>query len=384
MPSPEVCATACRIVDDVIHRGRSLDRTTTKRLSALPKTIRAETKEISWGAIRWYYRYQFVIKELLYRPIKQKDKILESLILCGLYQLDYLDEPDYAITSNTVEACRLLNKKYACGLVNAVLRKYLKCHKDVNNCDHPLWHSMPDWLIDSLRTHWPDHWRSIALACNQKPPLTLMINNRQCDKLTYLSRLKALGLQAVESTISQSAITLTKSVPVDEIPGFTEGDVSVQDAAAQLVPLFAGKLNGKSVLDACAAPGGKTCHLLELANTDTSITALDLPDRINQIEDNLTRLKLNAKVIAGDATHPEQWWDRNPFDCIIVDAPCSATGVIRRHPDVRIHRKKTDISKFADHQIDLLTSLWPLLSPGGRMIYITCSILPCNYAHITD
>jgi 16S rRNA (cytosine967-C5)-methyltransferase len=326
--------------------------------------------------VRWYYRYKPELKKLIHRPLRKKDKILEALILCGLYQIDHLDEPDYAITYSTVEACKLLQREAARGLVNAVLRKYLQ-HKNENPTSHAsAWHSMPRWLIQALHQHWPKEWRTIADACNEKPPLTLRINGQKCQPDLYLQRLAELGLAAFQSPICHSAITLAHALPVQQIPGFSKGDVSIQDAAAQLTPLFAGKLQGRTVLDACAAPGGKTCHLLEVTTPRLSITSLDLPERTRKIEENLTRLGLKANVIPGDATRPYEWWDRNPFDCIIVDAPCSATGVIRRHPDIRIHRLESDLINFSQRQLTLLRTLWPLLTPGGRLVYITCSIMP--------
>ncbi len=378
MPSPEVCATACHTVDDVVQRGRSLDRAAAERLPSLPPSAQGEAREISWGAVRWYYRYQPVLEELFHRPLRQKDKILETLVLCGLYQLDHLNEPDYAVTSSTVETCRLLQREKARGLVNAVLRKYLRQKNENPTRRASAWHSMPGWLIRALHTTWPTEWHTIVQACNERPPLTLRINGRQCQPDRYLRRLTELGLAGFESPVCRSAITLARPLPVHQIPGFSTGDVSIQDAAAQLTPLFTGDLRGRTVLDACAAPGGKTCHLLEVATPQLSVTSLDLPERTQKIKENLTRLGLKAKVISGDATRPDEWWDGNPFDCIIVDAPCSATGVIRRHPDIRIHRRETDIIEFSKRQFDLLRALWPLLNPGGRLVYITCSILPAE------
>lgn len=384
MPSPEVCATACHTVDDVVQRGRSLDRAAAERLPSLPPSVQGEAREISWGAVRWYHHYQPVLAELFHRPLRKKDKILEILVLCGLYQLDHLDEPDYAVTSSTVEACRLLQREKACGLVNAVLRKYLR-QKNQNPARRAsAWHSMPGWLIRALHASWPSEWNIIVHACNERPPLTLRINDRQCQPDSYLRRLTELGLTGLKSPICRSAITLARPLPAHQIPGFSTGDVSIQDAAAQLTPHFTGDLRGRTVLDACAAPGGKTCHLLELATPQLSVTSLDLPERTQKIRENLTRLGLEAKVISGDATRPKEWWDRHPFDCIIVDAPCSATGVIRRHPDIRIHRRETDIIEFSKRQFDLLRALWPLLNPGGRLVYITCSILPAENDEIIE
>jgi 16S rRNA (cytosine967-C5)-methyltransferase len=347
-------------------------------MPTLPRSAQGEAREISWGAVRWYYYYQPVLAKLFHRPLSQTNKILETLLLCGLYQLDHLNAPDYAITSSTVETCRLLRRDRARGLVNAVMRKYVKQkNENATHCSSA-WHSMPQWLVQSLKSTWPAEWHTIVNACNEKPPLTLRINSQRCQPNSYLRRLKNLGLAGFESPLCPSAINLAQPLPAHQIPGFSTGDVSIQDAAAQLLPLFTGNLQGRTVLDACAAPGGKTCHLLEVATFQLSVTSLDFPERIQKIKENLTRLGLKAKVISGDATCPDQWWDKNPFDCIIVDAPCSATGVIRRHPDIRIHRRATDIVKFSRRQFDLLQALWPLLNPGGRLIYITCSILPAE------
>ena len=376
MPSPQVCDIACRIVDDVVQRGYSLDRACRQRLNGLLISSPSEVREISWGAVRWYFYYKTLLTCLLRHPIRQNDKIIEALLVCGLYQLDHLDEPDYAIVSSTVQTCRSLQREHSCGLVNAVLRRHQRQNNRKEIKRPSIQTSMPVWLANLIEKHWPNDWLTIAKAYNEKPPLTLRVNNQKCDTQEYLKRLKSLGLSGYSSPICTSAITLKTPLPVNQIPGFSEGHVSIQDLGAQLTPLFTGNLSGCTVLDAGAAPGGKTCHLLESRNAPLSITSLDFPDRTEKIEENLLRLKLNANVIAGDATQPSEWWAQNLFDCIIIDAPCSATGVIRRHPDIRVNRRESDIIKFRFRQVSLLRALWALLRPGGRLVYITCSILP--------
>ncbi len=376
MPSPKTCITASLIVSDVSERGTSLTKASIKRLSTVPEGAYGEIKEIAWGTIRWYFHYKKLLAKLLHHPLEKNEKIIESILLCGFYQLDHLNEPDYSIIFSTVESCKLLKKSHMCGLVNAVMRRNQKNRNNKTGGESKISDSMPIWLTRELQNYWPDYWISILEAYNEKPPMSLRVNIKNNTVNDYLNCLSLVGLSALKSNLISSAITLSRPLPVSQIPGFAEGHVSVQDTGAQLTPLFTGDLSEKKILDACSAPGGKACHLLEFAKSPIAITCLDLPERTDNIKDNLDRLGLNACVISGDALHPERWWNGKLFDFIIIDAPCSATGVIRRHPDIRLNRRKSDILKFSKLQISLLTSLWPLLQPGGRLLYITCSILP--------
>ncbi len=364
MPSPEACATASLIVSDVSGRGKSLTKASIKRLPKAPEATHGQIKEISWGAVRWYYYYKKLLAKLLHRPLKKNEKIIESILLCGLYQLDHLDEPDYSIIFSTVESCRLLEKSHMCQLVNAVMRRRQKDRNSDTKNKPEISDSMPDWLNRELKKYWPNDWISIAEACSEKPPMSLRVNVKNNPANDYLKRLSSVGLSGLKSNLISSAVTLSKPLHIDQIPGFMEGDVSVQDTGAQLTPLFTGDLSGKKILDACSSPGGKACQLLEYAHSPIAMTCLDLPDRTKKIKDNLDRLGLNACVVNGDALYPDNWWNGKLFDFIIVDAPCSATGVIRRHPDIRLNRREGDILKFSEQQISLLTSLWPLLRPG--------------------
>ncbi|MEE2803618.1 MAG: 16S rRNA (cytosine(967)-C(5))-methyltransferase RsmB [Pseudomonadota bacterium] len=374
MPSAEVCAAAARAVDLVTQRGRSLSQAVIQPLAGLDPARHAEAREIIWGTIRWYHRYQPLIKELLLRPLAKKNRILESVLVCAFYQFEFLSAPDFAVTSGSVAACKQLNRPAHCALINALLREHLRrgAHQRLgtNYCS-----ATPDWLLEEMRVSWPQAWQQIASASNDRPPLTLRVNRQRIARDDYIMQLCRQGISASISPLSPTALTLTQACSVDRIPGFTQGLVSVQDAAAQLAPWFIGQLSGLRVLDACAAPGGKACQLLE-ANPDIAeLWALDLPARMPLIQENLDRLGLQAVVIGGDARHPDTWWDGQTFDAIMIDAPCSGTGIIRRQPDIRINRRPSDLRSSNALQGKLLTALWELLKPGGRLLYITCSVL---------
>ncbi|HCK76952.1 MAG TPA: 16S rRNA (cytosine(967)-C(5))-methyltransferase [Gammaproteobacteria bacterium] len=374
MPTAEVCAAAARIVHDVTAKGRSLEAATTSHLPKGDVHRGSETREIAWGAVRWWFRYDRLLSSRLHRPIRRRDRILQSLIICGLYQLDHLREPDYAITSGTVDAASLLGASKAKGLVNAVLRARLR-DGEVLPQDEETDLATPGWLIKLIRDTWPYDWREILSAFNDKPPMTLRINPLKRSRDDYLRVLQNRGIKASACNVSPWGVTLETPVNVDELFGFEDGTVSVQDAAAQATPLVCAPRDGARVLDACAAPGGKTTHLLEYFRQLGSLVALDLPDRCGTINDNLSRLGLSAKVIAADLFDVDSWWDGIPFDLILLDAPCSGTGVIRRHPDIRHHRRPADIAHYAAQQKQMLRQLWQILAPKGEMVYVTCSIL---------
>ena len=374
MPTAEVCAAAARIVHDVTENGRSLEAATATHLPKGDARRRSETREIAWGAVRWWFRYDKWLSSQLHRPLRRRDRILQSLIICGLYQLDHLREPDYAVTSGTVDAAGLLGATKAKGLVNAVLRARLRDGEVLpKNEETDL--ATPGWLLELIRDTWPGDWRDILAAFNQKPPMTLRVNPLKRSRDDYLQVLQHHGVKASACQASPWGVILDTPVNVDELVGFEDGTVSVQDAAAQMTPLVCAPPDGAHVLDACAAPGGKTTHLLEHFRQLGPLVALDLPDRCDTINDNLSRLGLNAKVLAADLFDVDAWWDGVPFDLILLDAPCSGTGVIRRHPDIRHHRRPADIVHYAAQQKRMLRQLWKMLAPKGEMVYVTCSIL---------
>lgn len=374
MPTAEVCAAAARIAHDVTHHGRSLEVAASVHL---PDALRrkSETREIAWGAIRWWFHYDRLLSnELLHRPLHKRDRILHSLMICGLYQLDHLNEPDYAVTSGTVDAAVLLGAAKAKGLVNAVLRARLRDSQNRSDDADPVM-ATPSWLVELIRDNWPDDWRAVLTAFNQKPPMTLRVNAQQSSREDYLRLLDSHGVRASACPLSPWGVTLETPVHVQDLLGFENGTVSVQDTAAQMTPLLCTPAAGARVLDACAAPGGKTTHLLEQFPKLGSLDALDLPERCYAIEENLIRLGLSANVVPADLLDVDTWWDRIPFDLVLLDAPCSGTGVIRRHPDIRHQRRPRDIARYAERQKKMLRQLWNLLSPGGELVYVTCSIL---------
>jgi 16S rRNA (cytosine967-C5)-methyltransferase len=376
MPTAEVCAVAARIVHDVVTQGRSLEMAAKKHLNSVPARRSSETREIAWGALRWWHRYQGVLSRQLHRPLRARDRILESLLVCGLYQYDHLDEPDYAVTASTVDAAALLGAPKATSLINAVLRSHLRAKTSAGPASDEELFATPRWLLNAIRKAWPNQWNQVLETANRKPPMTLRVNSLQMPRDEYLEWLRQQGFSAQASTLSPWGVILDKPVSVAELPGFAAGKVSIQDAAAQMTPIFCQPAQGARVLDACAAPGGKCTHLLEVYPQIKSLTALDRPGRTEAISDNLTRLGLTAKLIADDVLQPETWWDGQLFDLIVLDAPCSGTGVMRRHPDIRHHRRASDIIAYARTQAQMAARLWPLLAPGGQLLYITCSVLP--------
>jgi 16S rRNA (cytosine967-C5)-methyltransferase len=342
---------------------------------------------LCFGTLRHHFRLRADLESLLDRPLKARDSVIESLLAVGMFQLRDTRIPDHAAVSITVEAARLLRRPKYAGLINAVLRNYLRQglgleegRDDESRFNHPA------WFIDALRGDWPEDWQRILEANNDRAPMWLRVNNKRTTAVAYLARLDEIddGHSLLSGLIH--TLRLAKPLPVAQLPGFADGDVSVQDAAAQIAAPWLLMHGGMRILDACAAPGGKTGHLLELASPDSAVTAIDLDsERLLAIRENLQRLRLDATVLAADASNPKEWWDGKPFDRILLDAPCSASGVIRRHPDIKVLRRKTDIEALASRQAAMLEALWPLLEPSGRLLYATCSVLAAeNDAVVAD
>ncbi|MEW6166110.1 MAG: 16S rRNA (cytosine(967)-C(5))-methyltransferase RsmB [Pseudomonadota bacterium] len=371
-----VRALAARAVSQVL-RGRSLD----DALAPLSSRLRlpadaAMLRLLAYGVLRELSMLQWLSGRLLDKPLAADDEIA-ALILVGLFQLRTLRTPAHAAIHETVEATETLRRPQAQGLVNAVLRRYsreMAAMEQRAPKDPAIRWSHPVWLVETLRRDWPQHWEAILEANNDQGPLTLRVNRRRMTRDEYLKRLAEMQIDAEAHAHAPDAVTLAQARPVEKIPGFNSGQVSVQDASAQLAVELLAAEPGQRVLDACAAPGGKTAHILERA--DVSVQALDSdPQRLLRIDENLRRLKLQADVIAGDAGEPARWWDRTPYARILLDAPCSGTGVIRRHPDIKWLRRDTDIPALQQQQLRLLKGLWPLLKGGGRLVYATCSVL---------
>jgi 16S rRNA (cytosine967-C5)-methyltransferase len=380
-----VRATAATVLASLLsQRGSLATQLPRPSASADGNNSMALLKELCYGACRWYYQLNSTLEGLVDKPLKQKDLDIHCLIIVGMYQLAYMRIPEYVSINETVNACVLLKKAWAKGLINAVLRKFqrLATADQLSYTEDASFYSYPNWLVCSLKTEYPDHWQHILAAGNSHPPMTLRVNLQLCSREGYLGMLAEHNIAAHAGTISDSAVYLQSPCAVDMLPGFREGYVSVQDEASQLLPSLLMPGDGQRILDACAAPGGKTCHLLETTPALAQIVALDIePRRLERLHENLQRLQLSGarvKVIGADATVLDDWWDGECFDRILLDAPCSATGIIRRQPDIKLLRQATDIDRLILLQASLLDRLWTCLKPGGLLVYSTCSIMPAE------
>jgi 16S rRNA (cytosine967-C5)-methyltransferase len=347
---------------------------------------RPAIQSIAFGTIRWHPELLACLVALLDRPDAQLDPELRALLLVGLYQLLHGATPEHAAVSETVEAARALGRTRAAGLVNAILRRFLRERDAIlaaAHRDRAARHAHPEWMLDAFARDWPERWESIAAAGNAEPPMWLRVNTRRATRDGYRARLAAAGLAAEPSDFAPEALLLAQPVDVHALPGFAEGEVSVQDAAAQLAARFLAAGRGMRVLDACAAPGGKACHLLELEPGIAELVALDVDAaRAARIESNLSRLGLAARILVADASEPLTWWDGRAFDRILLDVPCSGTGVIRRHPDIKLLRRAGDVPRFAAQQAAMLRNCWELLAPGGRLLYASCSVLAAENSDV--
>lgn len=371
-------ATAARVIAEVVYKKHSLNGVLNTALPLLPETERSLCQQLCYGVLRWYPQLDAISQQLLSKPLKTKDGDIATLLLCGLYQLRDLRIPSHAALSETVNATKTLGKQWAKGLINASLRNYQRQHEDIEHLlqqNDSAKFAHPDWLVGRFQQDWPEQWQSLLNANNQQPPMMLRVNKLHTSRTAYLDELNKLDISARELSGCSEGLLLEKPRDVYQLPGFSEGDVSVQDGAAQYVAEQLDIKPSLRILDACAAPGGKTCHILE-HGPDNEVIALDISaNRLSQIQQNTDRLKLNATLIAADATEVEQWWDGQLFDRILIDAPCSGTGVIRRHPDIKLLRRPDDILALAEQQQHLLDTLWPLLKPDGILLYTTCSAL---------
>jgi 16S rRNA (cytosine967-C5)-methyltransferase len=372
-------AIAARVVARVV-RGQLLDRALERDLPPARPEQAPLIQEMVYGALRFAPTLQMLSTQLLKRPLRERDADVAALLWLGLYQLLHMRVQEYAAVSCTVEAATRLDKVWAKELINACLRRFLREKAALLSeiaTDEAARYNHPLWLLEALRQAWPAHWLAIVEANNERPPLSVRVNLLQGTREEYLQRLQAAGLDATPIPHSDSGVVLREPVPISVLPGFAEGAVSVQDGAAQLAPSLLDMEPDQNVLDACAAPGGKLCHLLERLPERTRVIALDKePARLPLIEQNLRRLGLTAEVVLGDASDPDGWWDGRSFDRILLDVPCSATGVIRRHPDIKLHRTATELGKLQHQQAAILQGLWPLLRSGGKLLYMTCSVLP--------
>ncbi len=371
-------AIAALAVKDVLQHGKSLTTVLPRLLPKVrPDSERGFTQELCFGVMRWYPRLKAIADCLLNKPLREKDCDVFALILCGLYQVLYMRVPEHAAVAETAAAARSLKKPWATALINALLRNFLRNQTQLLaevDTEESARYAYPEFLLARIRQDWPEDWQAVVEAGNNRPPMVLRVNLAKIDRDGYLGLLKDQGIEAEKFRYSDAGVILRKPIDALRLPHFEQGWVSVQDGGAQLVPDLLDLSPGQRVLDACSAPGGKACHILE-THAEVALTALDkAPDRQQRLEDNLTRLGLHAKVLVGDACQTDDWWEGQYFDRILLDAPCSASGVIRRHPDIKQLRLVEDFKQLARLQAKILRQLWPLLKPGGILVYATCSI----------
>lgn len=373
----QIRAQAALLLMQVADEGRSLDALLENRSDAPQE--RGLLRSLSYGSVRWYWRLLAVLTKLSSQPPKELQPEVRALALVGLYQLLHTDIAAHAAVAETVEAARSLNLNRATGFLNAILRR---CQREAAaitasiDADLAVRTAHPQWLVSQLQHDWPDQIESILQANNEHPPFWLRVNTQRVSRDTYREQLAAQGINAEISEHAPEALLLPQAVEVLSLPGFAEGWVSVQDAAAQLAAHLVAAEPGERVLDACAAPGGKTCHIMERQPHLKEMVAIDISSsRLRRVYGNLKRLGQEATLMTADAGDPDSWWNGRLFDRILLDAPCSATGVIRRHPDIKLLRRDTDIVKLAARQAQLLETMWPLLAPGGRLVYASCSVL---------
>ncbi len=344
------------------------------RLAGEPPGARAAAQELAYGALRCHGRGDFILARLLERALPHAET--EALLLAAIYRLQTRPEAAHTVVDQAVAAAGEMANGAFRGLVNGVLRNYLRCRDELHAAlaeDEPAACQHPQWWLDRLRRAYPEHWREIVAINNGQPPMSLRVNQRRTTLAAYCALLHAAGLSARPA--GGHALILAQPVPIEALPGFAEGLVSIQDVGAQRATELLAPVTGERILDACAAPGGKSTHLLEAADID--LLALDIDEiRTQRIAQNLERLGLSATVKAGDCLLPATWWDGRPFDAILADVPCSASGVVRRHPDIKLLRRASDIRLFSHRQAAILDRLWPLLKVAGRLLYTTCSVFP--------
>jgi 16S rRNA (cytosine967-C5)-methyltransferase len=367
-------AAAARVLDAVLHHGHSLRAELAK---ALPKIAdprdRALVEAICFAVLRQPARFEAALAAWMPRPLSNRDSELRALLLAGFAQLDPLALPAHAAVAATVEATRLLGRKHQAGLANALLRRAQREGLPAGDA-HAHW---PRWLRERIARDWPEDVAAILAASGSAPPSWLRVNRRQQSRDDYRARLSDLGIASAVDDALPDALRLDEAVAVAALPGFANGAASVQDGAAQLVADALAPATGARVLDACAAPGGKAAHLLE-RDPSLRLTALDIDAaRLDTVRTTLARLRLGERVQrrVADAGHLDAWWDGDPFDAVLLDAPCSATGIVRRQPDVLLHRRESDLATLLSTQARLLDALWRVLAPGGVLLYATCSIL---------
>ncbi|AYV21371.1 16S rRNA (cytosine(967)-C(5))-methyltransferase RsmB [Vibrio mediterranei] len=374
-----VRAAAANILFQVVDKGQSLSSALPLGQQQVKPRDQALLQEICFGALRILPRLESVASELMDKPLKGKQRVFHHLILVGIYQIGHMRIPAHAAVGETVEATKTLKGPRLRGLINAVLRNYQRNQEQLDeiSVSHNAGkYGHPSWLLKLLQESYPQQWEMIVEANNTKAPMWLRVNHQHLNRDDYQALLKNEGIDSTAHSEALDALKLAAPCDVNNLPGFDKGWVSVQDAAAQLSINYLEPKDGELILDCCAAPGGKTAHILERTK-DSQVVAIDCDEtRLKRVHDNLKRLQLQAKVVCGDARTPSEWWQGEQFDRILLDAPCSATGVIRRHPDIKWLRRADDIEALAELQREIFDAMWQQLKVGGTLVYATCSITP--------
>ena len=370
---------SAKILEQVLLQQGSLSTHLNKHIDEVAGEQQGLVKELCFGVCRFYPQLNSVALSLLTKPFEEKDFDVYATLLMGLYQITHMNTPDHAAVNESVELCRQLNKDWATKLMNAILRRYQREQDEIFEAleaQPSVEYNMPKWLVKRLKKHWDDEFEEIIEATNAHPPMCLRVNSTKVSRETYVQVLSEEGIVSRETPFSDSGLYLEKATSVNALPKFFDGFSSVQDESAQLAAMILAPEKGERILDACAAPGGKTGHLLE-REAKLDLTAVELESwRLERIESNLERLGLHATLVCGDASAIEEWWDGQAFDKVLLDAPCSATGVIRRNPDIKINRKPADIDALAKIQKSILNATWSTVKQGGYLLYATCSLMP--------
>ena len=362
----------------VLREGVTLDAALKDALVAADPKLFSAVRSLSYGAVRGYFRHEAILAKLLSQPVRSLDFLVRALLSVALYELEDERTPEYAIVDAAVMTAKATDAARASGLINAVLRRYLRERKalEMEIGRRPdTRHAAPIWLADRFRADWPVRWTQLLAASDAQAPMWLRVNSRLTSAAEYLDELRGAGIAARAEERVPYAIELESACDVRELPGFAQGKVSVQDLGAQCVAFPLALASNLRVLDACAAPGGKTALIAERQPDLKKLLAVDIdPHRLARVRENLSRGALQAEIIAADSANPKSWWDGAPFERILLDAPCSGLGVIRRHPDIRLRKSPSDIDKLPALQGKLLKGAWDLLAPGGRLVYVTCTV----------
>jgi len=371
---------AVQALTPLLNDSSSLKYSLKKQLERCPENQRPFLQELCYGSMRYFPRLNSILSKLVAKPLRSKDSDIKALLIIGLYQLNNLRIAEHAAISETVDVCKSLNKPWATSLVNATLRNFQREKEQLAESlseDIPFKYNHPDWFVNKLMHNWPDHWIDILKANDDHPPLSIRVNSNIVSRETYANTLIIENIESSPTPFSKTGLTLDKPTDITKLQGFDNGTFSVQDEAAQIAACLINPEDGENILDACSAPGGKLLHLLELAKEkQTTVQGIELEaSRAERIKENFTRLGMDCPLHIADAT-TQEWWDKKPFDKILLDAPCSATGVIRRNPDIKLLRKAEDIHSIAKLQKQILENMWAMLKKGGTIVYATCSIFP--------